>query len=216
MADVPKPIKPAHSGLMKALERRMAKHELNDEDLRLLELSKKLYHLRKEGATYAECGRAVGQTDKQVRQFMARGQYARFIDYMRACERGDDEKQVEKVVREAKHEFAKFAPDAIEYYRSCYLKDDDGNWLDDGKAQWATEKVSKGLGLTEPEHAVRPVVQIGQAFIVNEMKMVDADDALARGKVIDVTPEPAQITHQEAPRPLERIAPLDASIEAEG
>lgn len=193
MSDIPKPIKPAKTGLMRALERRLAKHELNDEDKAQLELSKKLYYLRKEGNTYAECARAVGRSERQVQLFMARGAYARFIDYMRAVDAGDDAKLVEKVVREAKQEFAKFAPDAIEYYRTCFARDDDGNFADDGKAQWATEKVSKGLGLTEPEQAVRPVIQIGQAFIVHEMKMVDADDKLAKGDVIDVTPEPLQI-----------------------
>lgn len=195
MTDIPKPIKAARTGLMRALERRLAKHELNDDDRAQLELSKKLYYLRKEGNTYAECARAVGSTERQVQQFMGRGAYARFIDYMRAVDAGDDEKLVEKVVRDAKQEFAKFAPDAIEYYRTCFARDNDGNFADDGKAQWATEKVSKGLGLTEPEHAVRPVIQIGQAFIVGEMKMVDADDALAKAtaKVIDVKPEPLQI-----------------------
>jgi hypothetical protein len=109
-------------------------------------------------------------------------------------------KEVDKVVQKAKKEFAAFAPDAIDFYRECFRRNsmedqtEKGIFKDDEKAMWATEKVSKGLGLTEPEHAIRPQVVIQLGFIKAEVAQVQSDDsdAARAAKAIDVTPETAE------------------------
>lgn len=176
------------------LERRLAANELLPADKEQLELTRRVLALRREGATQAEIGAAVGQSVNMIQKFMGRSAYRLFVAHLQRVEQNDDDKLTQDTVRKAKAQFAGFANDAIDYYRTCFARnaeedhEDKGVFRDDAKAMWATEKVSKGLGFTEPETAVRPIVNINIAHIVAEQKMVDQDDARASQAVIDVTP----------------------------
>lgn len=183
-------LKMAATGWMKALERRLVRNDLTAEDKVELTRVQRLYRLRKEGATYSEIARTVGEPQKNVEAFMSRGAYKLFVDYIHRLEAGDDERQAEQFVKTAKQQFAQFGTDAIDFYRVCFRRDGMNEFENQALAQWATEKVSKGLGLTEPDHIVRPVVNIAHAVIVAESRQVDEEDALARAsvRVIDVTP----------------------------
>lgn len=183
----------------KALQNRLEADTLSVSDKEKLELTRQIRALRKKGLTLRQCSVAAGVGQRKVEQFANRGIYKLFCEYLDRLERGTDEEVVEKVVRKAKHEFAGFAPDTIDYYRTCFLRnpltdrEEKGEFRDDAKAMWAADKVSKGLGLTEPEHAIRPIINISIAHIKFEQEMVNADDAeaAAAARAIDVTPTPA-------------------------
>ena len=184
---------------LKALSRRLASGQLEPEDKEALTKVRQIVALQREGATLLEVARETGMTEPTVRQYIKRGVYRLYADYLAQVEQGDDEKQVEKVVKTAKQKFAMFAPDAIDYYQECFLRNPidlqttDGVFKDSARAMWATEKVSKGLGFTEPEHVARPVVHIDLRLIHAEMEMVKNDDATAAeaARTIDVTPTQA-------------------------
>jgi len=184
---------------LKGLARRLTTNQLTIEDKGALTQVRQIKALKREGATLIQIARETGMTEPAVRQYLKRGVYRLYADHLDQLEQGDDEKQIEKTVRTAKQKFASFAPDAIDYYRECFLRNPvdhqslDGVFKDSARAMWATEKVSKGLGLTEPEHIVRPVVHIDLRLIHAEMAMVATDDATAAeaARTIDVTPTPA-------------------------
>lgn len=184
------------SSPLKGLARRLTANQLTIEDKEALKVVRQIKALKREGATLIEVARETGMTEPAVRQYIKRGVYRLYADYLDQLEQGDDEKQIEKTVKTAKQQFASFAPDAIDYYRECFARNPldlqamDGIFKNDARAMWATEKVSKGLGLTEPEHIVRPVVHIDLRLIHAEMAMVASDDAMAAdaARTIDVTP----------------------------
>lgn len=171
---------------LKALERRLVNNELSDEDRALQEQVRQVVALRREGATILECARKVGKTERALQQFMKRGVFKLHMDYLLKLERGDDERQVGDVVRTAKQAFAQFAPDAIDFYKECFERnpiedqEEKGIFKDPARAEWATERVSKGLGLTEPDVATRPTINIASAVIVGELRVMGADDARAQ------------------------------------
>lgn len=148
--------------------------------------------LRRKGLSLAKCAEAVGLEPHQLRRFVKREEFKCLVRYLQERSEVAAEQQLNQSVKMAKREFMQFAPDAIDYYKTCFKRDADGDFVDDAKAMWATEKVSKGLGLTEPEQAVRPVVNIAHAVIMAESHMLKLDDQLARenAQVVDVTPLP--------------------------
>lgn len=184
---------------LKAIQRRLVSGQLEPEDKEALTKVRQIVALKREGATLVEVARETQMSEPQVRQYIKRGVYRLYADYLAQLEQGDDEKQVEKLVKTAKQRFASFAPDAIDYYQECFqrnpidLQTTDGIFKDSARAMWATEKVSKGLGFTEPEHVARPVVHIDLRLIHAEMAMVATDDATAAeaARTIDVTPTQA-------------------------
>ena len=177
------------NGQLKALERRLVNDELTPQDKEELERVRQVRILRKGGATVLECARKTGQTEARLSQFMRRGIYKLFDAHLAGLERGDDDKAVGDVVRGAKQAFVQFAPDAIDFYRECYKRnpledqEEKGIFKDPARAEWATERVGKGLGLTEPDVATRPTIQIGSAIIVGELNVIAADDAQARDAI---------------------------------
>lgn len=186
------------NGNVKALERRLHNNELTDEDKAEVARVRQVMALRADGATVLECARKTGQTERRLQQFMKRSTYKLYVDYLLRLERADDERQVQDVVRGAKQAFAQFAPDAIDFYKECFLRnpiedqEDKGIFKDPARAEWATERVSKGLGLTEPDVATRPTINIASPIIVGELTIIARDDARAAQDVIDVTPTPAE------------------------
>lgn len=183
------------SGSLKALERRLVNNELSVEDKETYEMVRQVVALRRKGATILETARKVGKTERSLQQFMQRGVFKMFVDYELKLQRGTDEKQVQDVVRGAKQAFAQFAPDAIDFYRECFLRNPEEDWEEKGifrdpaRAEWATERVSKGLGLTEPDVATRPTILINSAIIVGELAVMALDDKRAKDEMtIDITP----------------------------
>ena len=176
-----------------ALKRRLETDNLTPEDKERLELARRLRELHRDGKTLEECAHVLGQHPKMLAQFARRGVYKLFCDYLERLEHGDDEKAVERVVRKARTEFAGFSPDAIQYIRGCFRRDEQGEWSDDGKAMWATQLVAKGVGLTEPQSVVRPIININIAALKAEMSQVASDDAEAdaAARAITVTPQKA-------------------------
>ena len=178
---------------MKALAFRLNTNALSDEDKEKLAEVQQILALKKDGATILECARRLGKTERALQQYMQRGVYKLFVDYALKLERGDDDKQIGEIVRSARQAFAQFAPDAIDFYKECYRRNpvdeqpEKGIFVDPARAEWATERVSKGLGLTEPEVAVRPMIHIKSAIIVGELHAAALDDARARA-AIDITP----------------------------
>jgi len=179
----------ALNGQLKSLERRLVNDDLTPEDKAELERVRQVRALRKDGATILECARKTGQTEARLSQFMRRGIYKLFDAHLAQLERGDDDKAVGDVVRGAKQAFVQFAPDAIAFYQECYRRnapedqEEKGIFRDPARAEWATERVSKGLGLTEPDISTRPTIQIGSAIIVGELTIIAADDAQARDAI---------------------------------
>ena len=185
----------AGNGQVKALERRLVNDTLTPEDKAELARVRQVRQLRKEGATILECARKTGQTESRLNQFMRRSIYKLYEAHLIKLERGEDDKAVGDVARNAKHAFVQFAPDAIDFYRECYKRnpledqEEKGIFKDPARAEWATERVSKGLGLTEPDIATRPTINIGSAIIVGELNVIENDDRQAREALtIDITP----------------------------
>lgn len=181
----------------KTLERRLLTGNLEPADKENLALVRQIRKLRQEGATILECARLTGTTERRLQQWMKRGTYMVLDRYLANLESGSTlPEQVEEVVKNAKTQFAQFAPDAIDFYKEAFARNavedqtEKGVFKDRAMAQWATEKVSRGLGLDQPEHTTRPIIHIENAFIKHETRMVDKDDAEADAAVraIDVTP----------------------------
>jgi hypothetical protein len=180
-----------------ALQKRIASDMLTPLDKERMATARELRALRKKGLSFRACAEEMGKSETRVKELAQNANYKLFCEYFDSVEQGTDAQVVDKLVRKAKQEFAAFAPDALSYFRTCYERNppeehaEKGEFKDDAKAMWATERVAKGLGLTEPETAVRPVVQINIAHIRMEQAMVAADDAEADAvqKAIDVTPE---------------------------
>jgi len=186
----------AESPIVRGLRNRLEADTLNPEDKKKMALAKELRTLRKQGLTLAQCSAKLGINEHQAEQFARRGVYKLFCQYFEELERTTDEEKACEIARETKRQFVAFGPDALAYYRTCFLRnppdeqEEKGEFKDDAKAMWATERVSKGLGLTEPEQTGRPVININIAHIRAEQEMVNADDAeaAAAAKAIDVTP----------------------------
>lgn len=178
---------------LKALSRRLVNNTLTEEDQEQIAFVRRLLALKREGATLLEMARETGQTEPKIRQFMKRGVFALYRDYILQLEVGSNDKQVERIVRDAKNRFAQFAPDAMDFYQHAFAREPEGSdkpFKDMGLAQWATEKVSKGLGLDQPEQTVRPNINIELKLIHHENAQVDDDDARAKA-AIDITPNEA-------------------------
>lgn len=177
-------------GRSSALARRLSADLLKEEDKALVETVKRIRAYQRKGASELEISRAIGMQARAVNKLIVGPSFAVISAHLEEIERGDDTKLVDKIVRQAKQDFAQFAPDAIRYIRECYARSEDGKtWKDDGKAQWATQLVAKGLGLTEPETAVRPQINIAGHYIHVETTQVKEDDEEARvSAAIDITP----------------------------
>lgn len=172
-----------------ALARRLHADLLKEDDKALLETVKRVREYQRKGASELEIARAVGMQARAVNKLIVGPSFKVISDYLELVERGDDAKLTDRIVRDAKSEFAQFAPDAIRYIRECFARTSDHTaWKDDAKAQWATQLVAKGLGLTEPETAVRPQINIAGHYIHIETQQVKEDDEEARNAIIDVTP----------------------------
>lgn len=172
-----------------ALQRRLATDSLRESDKVEMATAKRVREMERRGVSSLDIAREIGKDDRHTRRYMQGPVYLAFAAHLDAIERGDEGKLVDKIVRQAKNDFAQFAPDAIQYIRECFRRTDDGKaWKDDGKAQWATQLVAKGLGLTEPETAVRPQINIAGHYIHIETQQVKEDDEEARNAIIDVTP----------------------------
>ena len=186
---------------LKALSRRLTNNTLTQEDQEQLAYVRRLVTLKRSGATLLEMARETGSTEPKIRQFMKRGVFALYRDYLLQLEVGSNDKQVERIVRDAKTRFAQFAPDAMDFYAHAFERnaesevEEKGPFKNMGLAQWATEKVSKGLGLDQPEQTVRPHINIELKLIHHENAQVDDDDARARA-AIDITPK----ENEAAPR----------------
>jgi len=182
------------------LEKRLQSDTLTTREKERYELARQIRTLQGQGKTLHQVARTIGVSSALVEQFVRRGVYKTYCAHLDKLAVGEDQLAIDKVVHNAKQEFASFAPDALAYYRTCFIRNpiedraDKGEFKDDDKAMWATEKVSKGLGLTEPEHAVRPIINISVGHIHAEMKRVAADDAEAEAasRTIDITPTNAE------------------------
>lgn len=181
-----------------AVERRLERNLLSDQDKEQLEQTGKVRKLMKTGASTREVARALGMHEYALTRLLAAPIFNVYNKHLEEVEKGDNQKIVDRIVRQAKSDFAQFAPDAIAFIRGCFARTTDGKWLDKADAQWATQLVAKGLGLTEPETAVRPIIHIQTAAIRIETEQVREDDEEARRalKARDVTPA-AQIVSDE-------------------
>lgn len=180
------------TGNAKALARRLSADLLRDEDKRLVETVTRIRALHKKGASSLEISRALGRQERDVRRLTAGKSFEVVSEHLERLESGNDAKLVDRIVRQAKQDFAQFAPDAIRYIRECFTRTpDNAAWKDDAKAQWATQLVAKGLGLTEPDTAIRPQINIHGNYIHVETAQVEEDDEEARiAAATDITPLP--------------------------
>lgn len=182
-----------NQGGVRALAKRLNGNELTQEDRDEIARVRQVLALRREGASILECARATGQTERRLQQYMKRTPYKLYADYIIRLERADDERQVGDVVKSTKQEFVRFGPDAIDFYHECFLRnpvedqEKKGIFKDPARAEWATERVSRGLGLTEPDIAVRPTINIASPIIVGELTIISRDDARAKEDSIETT-----------------------------
>src|SRR5689334_3028557 len=140
----------AQGGKILGLRKRLAADTLTPEDKDKLALARDLRALRAKGLNRSELAVRLKMSERAVESF---GESATFILLPRnlaALDRGADAETADRIVRKAKQEFAGFAGDAIDYFRSCYERNhpedqpEKGIFKDDAKAMWATEKVAKG------------------------------------------------------------------------
>lgn len=182
-----------NQGGVRALAKRLNANELEKEDREEIARVRQVLALRREGASVLECARATGQTERRLSQYMKRTPFKLYADYILKLERADDDRQVSDVVKTTKQEFIRFGPDAIDFYRECFERnpveeqEQKGIFKDPARAEWATERVSKGLGLTEPDVSTRPVINITSPVIIGELKVIASDDARAKEDAIEVT-----------------------------
>lgn len=180
------------TGIAAGLQRRLETDTLTQEDRERIELVRRVKEMRADGKTFDEIGPLVDYNPKSLAKFVRGGVYKLLSDHLESLDNVTDEKAVERVVRRAKQDFAGLTPSAIAFLKTCFKRTPDGKeFLDPGLAQWATNLVAKGTGLTEPSHVVRPVIQINLGVIKAELKDVSGDDERARSAVIEITPSPA-------------------------
>lgn len=189
-------------GVVAGLKRRLDTDTLSDADKERLELTRRLRELRAEGRSFEECGELLAVNPKTLAKFARGGVFKLLSDHLEGLESGEDAEASERLVRQAKQDFAGLAPSAIAFLRSCFKRTEDGkDFADRGDAQWATQLVAKGIGLTEPQNAVRPVIQINLGVIQAELQEVGRDDASAASAVIEVTPQAAGSLSRGESRP---------------
>lgn len=161
-----------------------------------LALTKAIRACQADKLTWDEMATELKQTANGLRQF------ARCASFRRCAAELDRQvdipvavEDVETVVQDAKAKFARLAPSAVEFYQDCFQRHPEGEWAQKGKwidkelAERAAAQVAKGIGLTEPEQAVRPIIQINLAHMQFQMNQVAEEDARA-ARAIDVTPSP--------------------------
>lgn len=176
----------------KALQRRLALNALTEEDKAELALVTRVEALRRQGATRLECARACGFTEQKMKDKMGNKTWGLLADFAKALAEGRQERAVKETVKSARERFLEFAPDAIDFYQECFRRnpleeqEEKGIFVDPARAEWATERVSKGLGFTEPDVATRPTISIASAIIVGELAIVNSDDTKAKNAVIEV------------------------------
>ncbi len=197
-------------GIVAGLKRRLDTDTLTDEDKERLELTRRLKELRGEGRTFEECGELLAMNPKTLAKFVRGGVFKLLSDHLEAIDSGEDAEASDRVVRTAKQDFAGLAPSAIAFLRHAYRKGDDGKeYRDEGLAQWATGLIAKGTGLTEPQTAVRPVIQINLGVIQAELQEVGRDDMRAASAVIEVTPAKAESVTRGDSRALAPLPPSE-------
>lgn len=173
---------------VKALARRLEDGTLSPQDKEKLDLTRRVRELRSKGYTFAKCAAELGVNQKNLEGFARAGIYKLLGNYLESLEEGSEEKSIERVTRQTRTEFALCGPLASRVIRESFKRDENDELVDKGQANWATQIVAKGLGLTEPQSVGRPVVNINIGTIQAELGTIRADDSLARG-AIDITPQ---------------------------
>jgi len=187
--------------------------ELSPSDMEKLALTKQIRALMGHGSSWEEIAAAVGKSRDAVINFARRATFRRCCEYLDIEEKAAapprmDLKKAKKefgkesqgpdpedMVQMARQAFAELAPDTIEFYQDCYRRNPPelwptlGKWHDPALAQWAAERVSKGLGLLEPEHVARPIITIHLGAIHGVLAQVTTEDQQVR-RAIDVSPSP--------------------------
>lgn len=177
----------------RALRGRLERGQLTEHDHEWLERTRAVRPLILKAKPVSEIANAVGMKRNAMDQFLKSGSFRVCADYLAEQELKGDITNIEEVVRKSRMEFAQLAPDTLDYYRDCFRRNPIeeqevlGLWRDVDRAERAATQVAKGLGLTEPEHAARPVIHINLGHIQFQMRQVGEEDARA-ARVIDVTP----------------------------
>ena len=159
----------------------------------IVRLAKQVHLLKGRDLTFEQIAKEVSLPTKELKQIMRSAAFKRLQDQWESRPENQsfsEAADVPTVVKEAK---AELALDTIEYYRDCYQRNPEelwekkGKWLDPELAQWAAERMGKGIGLLEPEQLARPIIHINLAHMQFQMNQVAEEDARA-AKAIDVTP----------------------------
>jgi len=174
---------PAFEGIVKSLA------GLKSAERRQLTL--RVYEARKRHLTIPEISQEIGWSVKSVRAIIRGSDFRRLCTEKELAEADAPEPlNVVEVVKNAK---ADLALDTIEYYQDCYARNPEelwekkGKWVDPDLAQWAAERMGKGIGLLEPEQTARPTITIHLGAIGHVLSQVTNEDARAT-RAIDVTP----------------------------
>jgi hypothetical protein len=176
------------------LQLHLERGTLNDVDKEQLAFTRVVRTHMQKRRTIKEIADITEKSPYYIRRFISSAAFRVCCDYLTELETMGDAQDSDVLVRKAREEFLAMAPDALEYYRDCFARHPEeawpklGKWKSDEKAQWASQQVAKGLGLSEPEHATRPIIQINLQHMQFEMNQVDAEDALDQ-QAIDVTPQ---------------------------
>lgn len=160
----------------------------------LVRLAKQIRLLQGRDLTFDEIAREVSVPVRELKQTMRSAAFRRLQEQVAKPEAQPlaDAADVPTVVKEAK---AELALDTIEYYRDCYQRlpeeqwNTKGKWVDPTLAQWAAERIGKGIGLLEPEQMVRPIITIHLGAMSHVLGQVAEEDARVM-QAIDVTPSP--------------------------
>lgn len=177
----------------RALRGRLERGELRPHDQERLELARKARPLIAKRLPISEIANKLEIKRTTMDQIIKSSSFRICVDYLAEQEQLDGVTNVEELVRKARAEFVQLAPDTLDYYRDCFRRNPVeeqevlGLWRDVERAERAAAQVAKGLGLTEPEHAARPIIHINLAHMQFQMYQVAEEDARA-ARAIDVTP----------------------------
>lgn len=190
------------------LRARLTKGELTEDDRTQVVRCEQIRKHLEAKKSYPEIAEIMREKSNSILAFTRRPSWTEYCRYLDSAQYAKDEEMLAVALRRGRVGIAGCVPDAVRYITEAFRRHPAGTKrtiggkevdigdtpLDDGKAMWATELVSKSTGLMDPPNVKAPTL-VNPTFINNTIHMSRGDDAeAARAAVetIDVTPGPPQ------------------------
>jgi len=187
-----------------AFRRRLELGLLNTRDRETLELARRVRKAVSENVPMGEIAHDVNMKEDSLRAWLRRGMAKQAFAYLEQEDSQDDELIAERKRKGERIRLEAQGENSIAFIEDCFryqLTREGRQWKSPPLAQWATEKMMKFKGWDQNTKAQRPIIQVGELTIINQMSGVAADDAKLKARAIqaEVIVEPIALPAPEPP-----------------